>query len=146
MTKIKNINKEKPKIYTVEILASFELQLVHQFSDTDIKNAGGSVNDTFDDLIQEVEESFSYSSISVCFESPKRRRKDGKYKLSGNITRCYEFPEGSVDLLEGELVDGTFDNQLNDMKLAVEDVCNNSGYEFTIVYFDWADDEIIEVN
>jgi hypothetical protein len=144
MNQVENINQAKIKTYIVEILASFELQLEHHFSEADIKNAGGLITDTFDDLILEIEDNLSSLSIYINFESAKRRRKDDIYKFSGSIERCFEFPEEDVDLFEGELIDGVFEDQLHDMKLAVEDACNDSGYELTVIHFSWADDEIID--
>jgi hypothetical protein len=144
MNPIGNTNQAKIKTYIVEILASFELQLEYQFSDVDIKNAGGLITEAFDYLISEIESDFSSLSIFINFESAKRRRKDDIYKFSGSIERCYEFSEQDVDLFEGELIDGVFESQLHDMKLAVEDACHNRGYEFTVLNFSWADDEIIE--
>lgn len=138
------LKQVKQKNYGVEIWASFELQLSHQFSELDIRNSGGLITDTFDDLILEIADGFNSFSIDISFESAKRRRQDESYKLSGSIKRCYEFSEKDVDLLEGELVDGAFDSQLQDMKLAVEDACDNSGYELSIINFNWVDDEIVD--
>ncbi len=134
----------KQKTYNVDILASFELQLAHQFSDIDNPSSRELITDTFDDLILEVEDSFSSNFINIHFESPKKIRKDNLYKFSGNIERCYEFSEQDVDLVEGELIDGVFDNQLHDMKLAVEAACEQSGYELAVINFNWADDEIVD--
>ena len=131
------------KTYPVEILASFELQLVHQFSDITTQSSAELITDVFDDLILEVEDVFSSMSIGVSYEGAKRIRKDGLYRFIGNIKRCYEFSVQDVDLLAGELIDGTFDSQLNDMRLAVEIVCEQSGYELTVDNFNWADDEIV---
>jgi hypothetical protein len=144
MNPIRNTNQAKIKTYIVEILASFELQLEHHFSEADIQNAGGLITEAFDYLISEIESDFSSLSIFINFESAKRRRKDDIYKFSGSIERCFEFPEQDVDLFEGELIDGVFEGQLHDMKSAVEDACNDSGYELTVINFSWADDEIIE--
>jgi hypothetical protein len=144
MNPIGNTNQAKIKTHIVEILASFELQLEYQFSDVDIKNAGGLITEAFDYLISEIESDFSSLSIDINFESAKRRRKDELYKFTGSISRCYEFSEQDVDLLGGELVDGVFDSQLHDMKLAVEDACHNRGYALTVLNFSWADDEIVE--
>lgn len=144
MNPIGNTNQAKIKTYIVEILASFELQLEHHFSEADIQNAGGLITEAFDYLISEIESDFSSLSIFINFESAKRRRKDDIYKFSGSIERCFEFPEQDVDLFEGELIDGVFEGQLHDMKSAVEDACNDSGYELTVINFSWADDEIIE--
>lgn len=134
----------KQKTYNIDILASFELQLAHQFSDIDNQTPGELITDTFDDLILEIEDSFSSNFINIHFESAKKMRKDDLYKFSGNIERCYEFSEQDVDLVEGELIDGVFDNQLHDMQLAVEAVCDQSGYELAIINFNWADDEIVD--
>lgn len=144
MNPIEKTNQVKLKTYNVDILANFELQLAHQFSDDEIQKSGGLITDTFDDLILDIEGDFSSNFIDIYFENAKRRRKDELYKFTGSISRCYEFSEQDVDLLEGELVDGVFDSQLHDMKLAVEDACDNSGYELTVIHFSWADDEIVD--
>ncbi|NRA60896.1 MAG: hypothetical protein HRU25_08275 [Psychrobium sp.] len=112
--------------------------------DFDIKNADGLITDTFDSLISEIEDDFSSISIYINFESAKRRRKYELYKLSGSIERCYEFQERDVELFEGELIDGVFESQLLDMKLAVEGACDNNEYELTVIHFNWADDEIMD--
>lgn len=142
MAMVENKKQVKAKVYGVEILALFEIQLEHHFSDDEIQYSGGLITDTFDHLISEIEEAFSSFSIDVYFQSAKRRRKDNIYKLSGSIKRCYEFPE--EDLYECELVDGADDIQLNDMKLAVEHACEHGGYELTLLHFEWADDEVID--
>jgi hypothetical protein len=134
----------KQKTYNVDILASFELQLSHQFSDIGNQSSGESVKETFDDFILEIEDNFSSNFINIHFESAKKIRKDDLYKFTGSIERCYEFSEQDVDLLEGELIDGVFDNQLHDMKLAVETACDQSGYELYVINFNWADDEIVD--
>lgn len=131
------------KTYPVEILASFELQLAHQFSDITTQSSVELITDVLDDLILKVEDVFYSMSIDVSYEGAKRIRQDGLYKFIGNIKRCYEFSVQDVDLLEGELIDGTFDSQLNDMRLAVEAVCEQSGYQLTVDNFNWADDEIV---
>lgn len=135
-------NQVKLKTYTVEILALFELQLEHDFSDVDIQNSGGGITATFDDLLSEIEDDFTSLFININFDSAKRRRKDDIYKFSGSIKRCYGFSER--DVCECELVDGVSDSQLNDMKLAVVSACDISGYELTLVNFCWADDEVID--
>jgi len=142
MSSTENIKHIKQKTYTVEILALFEIQLDHHFSNADIQDAGGLITDTFDFLISEIVDDFSSLYIDIEFESAKRRRKDNIYKFSGSIKRCYGFPER--DVYECELVDGVSDMQLDDMKIAVESACDMSGYELNIVHFGWADDEVIE--
>lgn len=143
MNQTNDATETTQKTYPVEILASFELQLAHQFSDITTRRSVELITDVFDDLILEVEDVFSSMSIDVSYEGAKRIRKDGLYKFIGNIKRCYEFLEQDVDLLEGELIDGTFDSQLNDMRLAVETVCEQSVYHFTVLNFNWADDELL---
>lgn len=131
------------KTYPVEILASFELQLVHQFSDITTQSSAELITDVFDDLILEVEDAFSDNFIDIHFDSDKSIRKDNLYNFIGNIKRCFEFSAQDVDLLAGELIDGTFDSQLNDMALAVETVCEQSEYELTVLNFNWADDDLL---
>jgi len=137
-------NKKMSKVYTVEILALFEIQLKHVFSSVEINNSGRTITDTFDHIILEITGNFSSFSIDIDFESAKRRRQDNTYKLTGSIKRCYEFPEEYIN--ECELIDGVDDSNLEDMKLAVNYACEQSGYELTIIHFEWADDYVIEEN
>jgi hypothetical protein len=141
-TVMENTKKAKLKQYSVNIIASFELQLKHHFSDVDIQESGGLITDTFDTLIFEIEDDFSSIDIDIYFNSAKRRRKDDIYKLTGSIERCYIFSELDIDIDCEELIDGVFDNHLQDMKLAVEYACNMR-YELTVINFNWFDDEVI---
>jgi len=143
MKQTNDVTEAKQKTYPVEILASFELQLAHQFSNITTQSSAELITDAFDDLISEVEDVFSSMSIDVSYKGAKQIRKDGLYKLIGNIKRCYEFSVQDVDLFAGELIDGTFDSQLNDMRLAVEAVCEQSGYQLTVLNFNWGDDELL---
>ena len=144
MNPVKSTPQAKLKAYTVEISVLFEIQLEHHFSDIDIQNSGRLITDAFNDLIVEIENHFSSNFIDIYFESAKRRRKNELYNFTGSIKRCYEFSEQDID--GGELVDGVFESQLEDMRLAVETACDMSGYELTIINFSGADDEVIDEN
>jgi len=142
MNIIESTDEDELRPYNVEILALFDIQLVHHFSDVDIKKSGGLISDTFENLIYEIEDIFSSLSVNINFESAKRKRKDDTYKLNGSIQRCYGFAE--KDIYECELIEGAGESQLDDMKLVVEEACDMSGYELNITHFSWADDEVID--
>ncbi|PKH07470.1 hypothetical protein [Moritella sp. Urea-trap-13] len=140
---IENTKQATPKNCSVNISASFELQLKYHFSDVEIQESGGLITDAFDNLIFAIEEDFSSISIDIYFESAKRRRKDNTYKLTGSIERCYLFSENDIDDDE-ELFDGVFESELQDMKMAVEHACG-MGYELIIINFNWIYDEVVNV-
>ncbi len=142
MSPIESTEQVKPKNYGVEISALFVIQLEHFFSDAEIQSSGGLITDAFENLISEIEDYFSSLSIVITFDSAKRRRNDGLYKFSGSLQRCYKFIESDID--ESELIDGVFESQLSDMRLAVEEACGMSGYDLSIIHFAWADDEVID--
>lgn len=128
--------------YTVEILAQFEAIISHSFTLADMDDAEGDIATLFADFEQEVQAEFSQQYIDIDLESGAKVSTDNNYKFSGSLKRCYLFNEKDVD--SDELIDGTFDDQLSDMKLEVNTCCDMSLYDITLKYFSWADDEVIE--
>ncbi len=96
----------------------------------------------FEIFENEVQLEFSQQTIDINLEGVRRISTDNNYTFSGSLQRCYLFDEKDVD--NEELIDGTFDNQLSDMKLAVNNCCDMSVYDITLKYFAWADDEVVE--
>ena len=69
MKQTNDVTETTQKTYPVEILASFELQLAHEFSNITTQSSAELITDVFDDLILEVEGGFSSMSIDVSYKA-----------------------------------------------------------------------------
>lgn len=128
--------------YTVEILAHFEAIITHSFTLENMEDADSNIATVFENFEYEVQTEFSQQLIDIYLECEIKLSADNNYKFSGSLKRCFLFDEKDVD--NDELIDGTFDNQLTDMKLAVNNCCDLSVYDITLEYFAWTDDEVID--
>jgi len=128
--------------YVVEILANFEAKLQHTFSEGEIEEVGNITSDAVEHLISDIQTEFSGQDISIYLNNEKKIKKENCYNLVGDITRCFTFPETAIS--DGELIDGTFDSQLNDMRRILENACCTLGFDIVVTQFNWADDEVIE--
>jgi len=130
-----------PDIYVVEILTLFDVIITHSLVE-EMEDADGDIPMAFENLADGIQQEFSERNIQIYLDCVNKINAENSYKLSGSIKRCYEFDEKGVD--GDELIDGTFDIQLKDMKSEVEGVCDTSCYDIILEHFDWADDEVIE--
>lgn len=137
--------KVNEKNYSVEIRAQFDLELDYQFSLNDLSHAENVIASAFENLGSEIHNEFESiigGDFYTEFSSSSRRRKDNTYKLTGSFSHCFEFEEKDID--GDELIDGAFDNQLEDMKLILNNAIDEVSYDLTISHFVWIDDEVIE--
>lgn len=135
-----------------EILAQFELVITHEFSVDDREEAEDDVSAMLEIFEDEVQQIFSDSTIDIQLDndsnlhskpiSKSSAKSKQEYRFTGSLKRCYLF--AAKDFEDDELIDGTFEVQLSDMKLAVSSCCEMLDYETTLTSFSWADDEFVE--
>lgn len=130
-------------VYTVEISAECTIELFHIFTKEELADADGRIAEAFNNLLFEIENEISDNSIVIQFANSSRRNIHNKYKLSVFIQRCFPFDEKDID--GEELVDGSFDVQLNDMKTVINEICSESAFEIEVVNFQWTHDEIVQI-
>lgn len=125
-----------------EILAQFELVITHEFSAEDREEA---VSALLENLENEVQQVFSESTIDIQLDNDTNLSSNPKheYQFTGSLRRCYLFEAKDFD--SDELIDGSFEDQLSDMELAVSSCCEMLAYETTLTSFSWADDELVEL-
>jgi len=126
------------KTYDVEIRAAFEAELEHEFSQDEISEAEERLEDMFEQL--ETELMGSIPNCLMYFSEPKVSAKN-LYLLKGTSESIFSFDEKDIGC--GELIDGTFETELESMKLVLEQYFLESGFDINLTHFEWQDDEVI---
>jgi hypothetical protein len=126
------------KTYDVEIRVAFEAELEHEFSQDEISDAEDRLEDMFEQL--EAELMGSVPNCLMYFSEQKVSAKN-LYLLKGTSESTFNFDEKDVDC--GELIDGTFESELDSMKLVLEHSFGESGFDINLTHFEWQDDEVI---
>jgi hypothetical protein len=126
------------KTYDVEIMVAFEAELEHEFSQDEISDAEDRLKDMFEQLEAEL-----MRSIPNCLMYFGEQKISAKhlYLLKGTSKSIFSFDEKDVDC--GELVDGTFESELESMRLVLEHSFGESGFDINLTHFEWQDDEVI---
>jgi hypothetical protein len=126
------------KTYDVEIRVAFEAELEHEFSQDEISDSEDRLEDMFEQL--EAELTGSIPNCSMYFGEQKISAKH-LYLLKGTSESIFSFDEKDVDC--GELIDGTFESELESMRLVLEHSFGESGFDINLTHFEWQDDEVI---
>lgn len=126
-----------------EIMAQFQLVITHKFTSEDLADADGDIPTMHENFENEVQMEFSQWDVDIQLDNDVKITAEHQIGFSGYLKRCYKFETEEFD--NDELIDGCFEEQLNDMKLEVINSCDMSLYEITLISYSWADDELVEI-
>lgn len=126
------------KTYDVEIRIAFEAEIKYEFSQDEISDAEERLEDMFEQLESEL-----MGSIPNCLMYFSEQKVSAKnlYLLKGTSESIFNFDEKNVDC--EELIDGSFESELESMRLVLEHSFGESGFDINLTHFEWQDDEVI---